>query len=157
MHHRAFTVAVRLTLAVVLALVFSSGEVTALAEASPAQNFETRSLPIKSLPRNTIFYPSVAKRQGLTGRICLAYSVGATGLVQNVEVLESAGTILDDHAQKLLAGYRFEVPSDWVATGGAEKRYRIGFIFELTNKPKVARFEDTITTVVITGGGLPGG
>jgi hypothetical protein len=98
-----------------------------------------------------------AIRQGLTGRVCLAYSVDAKGLARNVEVLESGQKILDDYSRRVLAGVHFEVASDWVATGGPKKRYRMGFVFNLSNKPKVASFEDAIPTVVITGSGLPAG
>jgi hypothetical protein len=71
-------------------------------------------------------------------------------------VLESAGRILDDHAKKLLSDCHFDVPSDWVTSGGPGKRFRLGFIFELSNKPKVPPFEDNRPTVVITGSGIPG-
>jgi TonB family protein len=153
MHHQDPSTAVILALAVVLSVAVLGRGTTVLAE--EATSFETKSLPIKSVSRpDGILYPSAARRKSETGRVCLAYSVDAAGRVQNIAVLESAGSILDDQAKKLLSAYIFDVPSDWVANGGAKKRYRRGFIFQLSNKPQVAPFDDAIPTLVITGSGL---
>ena len=96
------------------------------------------------------YYPAQAKRLGLTGRVGLEYSVDTRGHAQNIVVTESAGHLLDDHAKTYLSAVHFTIPPDWSATGGPEKRQRLGIIFDLTNKPKVPRFEDDRVTVVIT-------
>src|SRR5579862_1948017 len=95
-----------------------------LASAVPAQEnsasaYEPKSLPGK-LVSNFGFYPDKAKRLGITGRICLAYSVDSKGTAQKIVILESAGPDLDDRAKKMLADYHFEVPSEWISTGGID-------------------------------------
>jgi TonB family protein len=128
-----------------------------MAEGDAIQSFEAKSLPVKQVSREPIdYYPFEARRQGLTGRICLAYSVDAKGHVKGIDVLESDGPLLDKQARRLLERYSFEVPPDWAAIEGPKKRYRMGYIFELSNKPKVDRFDESIPTVVINGSGLGG-
>jgi TonB family protein len=105
-------------------------------------------------PYTNDYYPRKAKRQGITGRVGLEYSVDEKGHARSIVVFESGGALLDDAAKKLLADMRFNIPSDWSATGGPAQRLRIGVIFRLKGKPDVARFQDDRQTVVVTA--IPG-
>jgi TonB family protein len=124
---------------------------------SSTTTYESETLPGKPVSQLPPLYPPTAMRRGLTGRVCLAYSVDARGRVENIAILESAGPILDARAEKALSDYQFDVPSDWVASGGPAKRYRMGFIFELSSMPKVPRFEYPVKTVVISASEQPEG
>jgi TonB family protein len=138
------------------ALLLAVGVACVLGHENPvwAQNSATPAYEETPLPgrpnQKRSYYPPAAIRQGITGRVCLAYSVDNHGHAANFEVLESGGTLLDGAARQLLGAVRFNVPADWVATGGSAKRYRLGVIFDLTSKPKVPRFTNSIPTVVIT-------
>jgi TonB family protein len=81
------------------------------------------------------FYPPPAKRMGLTGRVCLEYSVDAKGHAQHVLVVESAGKVLDDNAMALLYAGHFELTSEWLESGGPAKRYRVGVIMNSLTSP----------------------
>jgi TonB family protein len=103
------------------------------------------------LPSSRDYYPSLAKEQGLTGRVGLECSVDGLGHAQNVVILESGGLVLDDAAKRIFSDGSFLIPPDWSAKGGPGKRFRYGVIFRLTGEPDVAPFEDHRITVVITG------
>ena len=155
MHRPTITAVGPSALAACLALAVLWPITPAAAPNNSTVVFEANSLPQKVSPLGA-YYSDKARRLGLTGRSCLAYSVDPAGRSQKISVLESAGAVLDDHAKKLLSALQFDVPTDWAATGGPAKRYRMGFIFELSNKPKVPPFEDAIPTVVIRATGSPG-
>ena len=103
---------------------------------------------------NIDYYPAQAKRLGLTGRVGLQFSIDAQGRAQNIVILDFAGRVLDDHAKTILSKGHFDVPSDWGSTGGPNRRYTWGVIYELTNKPKVLPFPDDRPVMVITGSGV---
>lgn len=103
------------------------------------------------LPSDRDYYPSLAKETELTGRVGVECSVDGRGRAQNIVVLESGGLVLDDAARKVFSDGRFLIPPDWSATGGPEKRFRYGVIFQLRGKADVPRFEDHRLSVVITG------
>jgi TonB family protein len=155
MHRRTITAVGPSALAAYLAFAVLWPITLAAAPDKSTVVFEPNSLPQKVSPLGAS-YSDKARRLGLTGRSCLAYSVDTGGRPQNISVLESAGAVLDDHAKKLLSALQFDVPTDWAATGGPAKRYRIGYIFELSNKPKVPPFEEGIPTVVIRATGIAG-
>lgn len=97
------------------------------------------------------YYPAIAKEQGLTGRVGLECSVDGLGRARNIVIFESGGLVLDDAAIRLFSEQPFLIPPDWSATGGPNKRFRYGVIFQLRGKAGVAPFEDRRMTVVITG------
>lgn len=47
-------------------------------------------------------YPSIARRRGLEGTVLLSFRVSSQGAVEEVQVLESAGTLLDRAAMQAL-------------------------------------------------------
>ncbi len=102
------------------------------------------------------YYPAAAKQRGLTGRVGLTCTIDAQGRAHGIVVVESAGALLDDSARQLLADERFELPADWVTSGGPQRTYAFGVIFELSDKPKVAAFDDDRPTIVVTARVLPG-
>jgi TonB family protein len=103
------------------------------------------------LPSSRDYYPSVAKEQGLTGRVGLECSIDGLGHARNIVVLESAGLALDDAAVRVFSDGSFLVPPDWSTKGGPAKRFSYGVIFRLKGKPDVAPFEDHRWTVFING------
>jgi TonB family protein len=96
------------------------------------------------------YYPPSAKRQGLTGRVGLTYTCDSNGGAHNVTVVDSAGSLLDDAAIRLVFASHC-TPGNLPNSVG-----RMGVIFNLTNKPQVPPFEDHRPTVIVTGSGLPG-
>jgi TonB family protein len=111
--------------------------------------------PPFKLERAHSYYPADAKRRGLAGRVGLSCTVDAQGRARNIVVVESAGKILDAAARQLLADERFELPADWVRSGGPQRTYAFGVIFELSDKPKVPAFDDDRPTIVVTARALP--
>jgi TonB family protein len=101
------------------------------------------------------YYPAAAKQRGLTGRVGLTCTIDAKGHAGNIVVVESAGKILDESARQLLADERFELPADWVKSGGPARTYAFGVIFQLSDKPKVAAFDDDRPTIIVTAQALP--
>jgi outer membrane biosynthesis protein TonB len=93
------------------------------------------------------YYPSRARRLGLTGRVGLEVSC-EEGRYKNVVVIESAGPILDAGAEALM--------SDAYCRPGNPPgaRSQFGVIFQLTNKPEVAPFKDNRKVVVVTARGM---
>jgi len=119
-----------------------------------ASNVAISAPPFK-IPNTMPFYPAEAKRLGLTGRVGLECSIDMNGHAQNITISDATNSLLDKHAAALLSSGHFDLPDDWVTTGGPERRYRIGVIFELTNKPSVPKFGDGRTTVTVRGSGIP--
>jgi TonB family protein len=116
------------------------------ANATPA--YEATPLRGRANPKRD-YYPAPAIRQGITGRVCLAYSVDNRGHATNIEVLESGGPLLDGAARQFITAFGFNLPSGWAATAGSAKRYRLGVVFDLASKPRVPLYGDSIPTVVI--------
>jgi len=110
--------------------------------------------PLK-IPNTMPYYPAEAKRLGLTGRVGLECTIYMNGRAQNITISDATNSLLDKHAAALLSSGHFDLPDDWATTGGPERRYRIGIIFELTNKPPVPKFEDGRPTFTVRGSGIP--
>jgi TonB family protein len=107
--------------------------------------------PSLSIPNTVEFYPAKARQLGLTGRVGLECFIDMNGHAQNIAVVESSGSILDQQAIELLSIGHFDIPEDWAVTGGPEKRYLIGMTFELSNKPPVLQFQDGRTVIRVKG------
>jgi hypothetical protein len=112
--------------------------------------FEEDELPLKSLGSAKEFFPASMKRQELVGRVLLAYSVNQKGQPESMLTLFSDHRDFEKGAKEMLKQMRFTVPSDWVESGGLERRYRFWFIFEIAGKPKPPQVEEKIPTMVIT-------
>jgi TonB family protein len=102
------------------------------------------------------YYPLQAQCLGLTGRVGLEYSLDRKGRARNIAVAESAGSLLDASARKLLLEAHYSIPADWATNGDPETRFKVAVIFELRNKPNVPRFEGNRQTVVVTADDLSG-
>ncbi len=102
------------------------------------------------LPNTLDYYPPQAKRLGLTGRVGLEFTCDGKGRAHNIVVIDSAGPLLDPAAKALVSEGRC-TPGNPPETPG-----RMGVIFQLTDKPRVPRFEDNRPTVVVTSSGIPG-
>jgi len=102
------------------------------------------------MPTSRDYYPLAARRQGITGRVGLECSVDERGHAQNIIVVESGGSLLDDAAKRLFSDMDFMIPSDWSTTGGPSKQFRYGAIFRITGKADVPLFDDKRRVVIIT-------
>jgi TonB family protein len=136
---------------VVLSVVLSHGP--ALAQTSTSADADRT--PRVQMAAHS-YYPLQAQCLGITGRVGLEYSLDRKGRVRNIAVGESAGSLLDLSAKKLLLDARYSLPADWATSGDPEARFKVAVIFELRNKPNVPRFEDNRPTVVVTAGGISG-
>jgi TonB family protein len=153
MGYRASESASKLALfaSVVLSVVLSHSPARAQASISG----DAGRTPRVQMPAHS-YYPLQAQCLGITGRVGLVYSLDRKGRVRNIAVAESAGSLLDASAKKLLLDARYSLPADWAMNGDPETRFKVAVIFELKNKPGVPRFEDNRQTVVITAGGVSG-
>lgn len=142
MRQRTFSVATTLALATTLTWL-------GLFCAAPTRADQAAVGPMP-WPNTRDYYPSKAKREGLSGRVGLECSVDEKGRAGNIVVLESGGPLFDDAAKRLFSDVHFRIPPDWSATGGPAKRFLYGVIFQFVGKPSVAPFEDNRRTVIIT-------
>ena len=101
------------------------------------------------------YYPAEAKQRGLAGRVGLTCTIDAQGRARNIVVVESAGKLLDDAARQLLGDERFDLPPDWSKSGGPAKTYAFGVIFQFSDRPKPAAFEDDRPTIVVEARAAP--
>jgi TonB family protein len=99
-------------------------------------------------------YPDQARRQGLTGRVGLEYSVDAKGRRTDIVILESGGKILDKAAKDVVSDLQSRIPPD-AASAEPGKRYRVGVLFDLRGMPRVAPFEDGRQSVTLTANPIP--
>lgn len=104
-------------------------------------------------PSSRDYYPSKAKRLGITGRVGIECSVDDRGYARNIVILEPADPLLDEAARDVISDQHFRIPPDWSVTGGPVKRFRYGVIFRLVGKPDVALFEDNRQVMIVTSRG----
>jgi len=76
-----------------------------------------------------IYYPERAKRDGLEGKVLVAFDIDAGGRVSHLAVLDSDDSVFEATAREYLTGLQFDVPSDWSKSAAHLIRYHIGFLF----------------------------
>jgi TonB family protein len=128
-----------------------SGQPPASSQPNAIASAPGASSELRKFPNTHDYYPPKARSKGITGRVGLEYSVDARGRAQNIVIVESGGPLLDAGAKKLAADGNYTIPANWAAIGGPARRLRMGMIFQLVGKPRVAPFEDNRPTVVVTG------
>jgi TonB family protein len=74
------------------------------------------------------FYPPAALRDGIEGRVLIAFDITAAGRTRNVALVWGENAILNAMALRSVTNYQFAVPADW-ASGGMQQRWRLGFVY----------------------------
>lgn len=121
---------------------------------SQARRFEFKlnDLPAERLPGRH-FYPHHLSRQGVTGRVSVAYSIDGRGVPKNIAVLGFDDHRLQDAATNVIKDLRFKVPADWEATGRNWHRYRIQISFLIKGMAVPPTWEEGSDNIIITNSG----
>jgi TonB family protein len=102
------------------------------------------------------YYPDKAKRLGLEGRALVEFNIDADGQSKQLSIVFADDATFAHMATTIISGARFDVPTDWVASGHEEQRYRLGLVFCLPPSSQMDTFTETTDTVVIKGSRIPG-
>lgn len=153
---RQHTISTAATLALALSLLCSSCAVQTPTASTAAPSVG----PVESgwgptaLPNSRDYYPERAHRKGITGRVGVVLSVDETGRARHIVVVEPGGPEFDSAAKDLFSSLHFNVPPDWLSTGGPTKLFRWGVIFQFPDAHP-APFEDHRQMVWVTTSRLP--
>jgi hypothetical protein len=92
---------------------------------------ETAMLPkLKNASSINFLYPATAKRLSLQGRVLTQFGVSGKGRVVDLQVISAEPPgVFEGAVTTYLRSVDFDVPSDWEASGGLSRRYRLGFVF----------------------------
>src|SRR5256885_392634 len=80
-------------------------------------------LPQLVMPKDQDWYGAVAKRDGLEGRVLVAFYIAADGHAKNASVIWAENSVLEANTLQLLKTIRFKVPTDW-GTADVWRRWR---------------------------------
>jgi TonB family protein len=128
----------------------------ALATKAETSGWEVPALPHFQAAFGQDWFPVVAKRMGLEGRVLVGFDIDARGRAKNISVIWSENTVFESSAVEILKGARFSLPSDW-ANSGASRRWRLGFVYRLFPAScQSDQFAIPVEKVVITGSRLTG-
>lgn len=114
--------------------------------------FKLNDLPAERLAGRH-FYPHHLSRQGVTGRVSVAYSIDGRGIPKNIAVLGFDDHRLQDAATNVIKDLRFKVPADWEATGRDWHRYRIQISFLIRGMATPPTWEEGSDNIIITNSG----
>jgi hypothetical protein len=94
---------------------------------------ETAMLPkLKNAKSVDFFYPAGARRLSLQGRVLTQFGISGKGRVVDLQVISAEPPgVFEGAITTYLRSMDFDVPSDWEASGGLGRRYRLGFVFLL--------------------------
>ena len=91
-----------------------------------------RSMPPIKDTSNLGGFPSVARRLYKQGRFLVELSISERGKVTNVLVLKAEPRgIFDANLGSYLRSFRFDVPEDWVSSGGPALRFKLSVLYLL--------------------------
>jgi TonB family protein len=74
------------------------------------------------------FYPPAALRDGIEGRVLIAFDITPAGRTTNVALVWGENAILNAMALRSVSNYQFAVPADW-GSSGLQQRWRLGFVY----------------------------
>jgi TonB family protein len=132
-------------LLIAIALIFS---VRGFADESQSAALESQTLPpLKS--SKSLYYPETAKRDGLEGKVLVAFDIVADGHAANLAILFSDDPSFENTARQYISGLRFEVPSNWANSEGRYARYHIGFVFCIPPSSVVGTFGVAASPVIV--------
>lgn len=97
-----------------------------------------------------IFYPSYLRASGISGQAVLAYSLNDAGTPIRVEVIRSDGDGITRAAAWALSRIRFEVPPDWKATPGRERRFLMDVQYVFAGDPVPRMLDSRAEVLTIT-------
>lgn len=111
-----------------LALLLSPASMLSAQDAAKAK----RSLPQLNVDLGSISYPSAQQKQGVQGRVLVAFTITKRGRVNDPVVVasEPAGEF-DSVAIKAIKQVRFTVPDDWEDAGDSVYQYQLSVLFKL--------------------------
>jgi TonB family protein len=109
-------------------LLVSGGMV--FGQASPSVK---RTLPQLSVDLGSVDYPGALQRQGIQGRVLVAFTITKRGRVNDPIIMDAEPTHdFDSVAIKAVKQVRFTVPDDWEATGDSAYQYQLSVLFKLS-------------------------
>jgi len=117
------------TVGAVLLTVLLSPFMLSAQEAPPAK----RALPQLNVDLSSVTYPSALQRQGVQGRVLVAFTITKRGKVNDPVVVSSepAGEF-DSAAIRAVKQVHFTVPDDWEASGDSAYQYQLSVLFKLS-------------------------
>lgn len=92
-----------------------------------------RALPQLTVDLSSLSYPAAQQRQGLQGRVLVAFTINKRGRANDPVVVDSepAGEF-DAVAIKAIKQVRFTVPDDWEDSGDSAYQYQLSVLFKLS-------------------------
>jgi TonB family protein len=98
-------------------------------ETSPAKH----ALPQLNVDLASVTYPSALQRQGVQGRVLVAFTITKRGKVNDPAVVnaEPAGEF-DSVAIKAVKQVRFTVPDNWEDSGNSVYQFQLSVLFKLS-------------------------
>jgi TonB family protein len=101
------------------------------------------------------WYGATAKRQGLEGRVLVAFNITTDGQAKDVSVIWTEDSVLGANTLQLMKAIRFKMPPDW---GPADvwRRWQVGFVYRLCPSGQPGEFAIPVEPIYITGSRLPG-
>src|SRR5215469_1057322 len=110
-----------LCVATMLACVLGSG----------LQAEDTATLPkLRNADSVAFFYPAAARKLNQQGRVLTQFGISGKGRVVDLQVISAEPPgVFEGAVTNYLRSADFDVPSDWEASGGLGRRYRLGFVF----------------------------
>jgi TonB family protein len=114
---------------VLLSVLLLSPAAMLSAQQPPAKH----SLPPLTVDLRSVSYPSALQRQGVQGRVLVAFNITKRGKVDDPVVVsgEPAGEF-DSVAIKAVKQVHFTVPDDWEASGDSAYQYQFSVLFKLS-------------------------
>lgn len=92
-----------------------------------------RALPQLSVDLGSIDYPSAQQRQGMQGRVLVAFTITKRGKVNDPVVMDADPSHdFDSVALKAVKLVRFTVPDDWEDTGDSAYQFQLSVLFKLS-------------------------
>jgi TonB family protein len=79
-----------------------------------------------------MFYPAQALRLNQQGRALVEFSISARGRTSDVAIVSAEPPgIFDSTVAKFVRELQFDVPGNWMASGGPQHKYHLSFVFLL--------------------------
>ena len=135
-----------------IAIALLLGLVTACATSEQQRDSQARTSIINGLPASRAHgvYPSDMYQSGIQGQALLTYSVNDRGSPVRVEVVRSDNRDVSSAAVHVLRTVHFEVPPDWDAQQGPQRRYSILVRYVLFGGPSPKPWDTFPNIAVIT-------
>src|ERR1700735_415572 len=88
-------------------------------DATPAKQV----LPPYKMTNKDIFYPDRAKRDGVEGKVLVAFDIAAGGRIANLAILDSDNSAFEATAREYMSELKFDLPSSWANSPAHLIRY----------------------------------